>query len=229
MTRDRPDGTSEERPMRVHDVRGRVRYASHREQDAPHEAEPRRYVAAKLSVGFTVSRPLGSAIEATWYDTRRGKVLYWGTLLATLLGVGLSATYVEMRVPPAVYLFGFLGATVYVFTSFAKRFGEADRYRLKVLSRTVAVLPLAAGVYLLAFAFPGVSGELSVLDPSTGETTVSSGDRVVAGLVFLAGVYVSAALRALGGLAERLLGIAPSRSTEATDATPSGNGRVDTD
>ena len=129
-----------------------------------------------------------------------------------------SATYVEIRVPPVVYLFGFLGATVYVFTSFAKRFGEADRYRLKVLSRTVAVLPLAAGVYLLAFAFPGVSGELSVLDPSTGETTVSSSDRVVAGLVFLAGIYVSAALRALGGLAERLLGIAPSRSTEATDA-----------
>lgn len=107
-------------------------------------------------------------------------------------------TVTEMRVPTSVYLFGFLGASVYAFTSFAKRFDEGDRYRLKILSRTIAVLPLATGVYLLAFAFPGVSGDLNALSVSTGQSPTAA-DRSVAGLVFLAGIYVSATLRALGG------------------------------
>lgn len=147
-----------------------------------------------------------------WYDTWWGRFLYWGTLGGTLLGVWLSVDGTELQVPGVVYLFGFLGATVYVFTSFAKRFDEDGRYRLKIVSRTVAVLPLVAGVYLLAFAFPGVSGELSALNAtSTSDGGVSSADRVVAGLVFLAGIYVSATLQALGGLAERLLGVSPAQ------------------
>lgn len=64
-----------------------------------------------------------------------------------------------------MFLFGFLGPTGYAFTSFAQRFDEDERYRLKIVSRTVA------------------------------------------GLVSLAGIYVSATLEALGGLAERLLGV----------------------
>lgn len=146
--------------------------------------------------------------RSDWYDTRWGRRFYWGVLGATLVGVGASVGLGELRVPAAVYLFGFLGATVYAFTSFAKRFDDDGRYRLKILSRTVAVLPLAAGVYLLAFAFPGVSGELSAL-AATGEAAVTAADRLVAGVVFLAGIYVSATLRALGGLADRLLGIDP--------------------
>lgn len=152
--------------------------------------------------------------RADWYDTRWGRWFYWGILGATLVGVGASVTVTEMKIPVVIYLFGFLGASVYAFTSFAKRFDEADRYGLKILSRTVAVLPLATGVYLLAFAFPGVSGDLNALNVSTGTATTTT-DRTVAGLVFLAGIYVSATLRALGGLAERLLGLSPEEGHES--------------
>lgn len=156
--------------------------------------------------------------ETEWYDTRWGRRLYWGVLLATLLGVAASVWLVDFRLPPVVYLYGFLGATVYAFTSFAKQFDKDGRYRLKILSRTVAVLPLAAGVYLLAFAFPEVSGDLSALNITTNNDDVTADDRLVAGLVFLAGIYVSATLQALGGLAERLLGVEPSDGAESNDS-----------
>lgn len=153
--------------------------------------------------------------RSDWYDTRWGRWFYWGILGATILGVIASITVTEMRIPVVIYLFGFLGASVYAFTSFAKRFDEDGRYRLKILSRTVAVLPLATGVYLLAFAFPGVSGDLNALNVSATKQATPT-DRSVAGLVFLAGIYVSATLRALGGIAERLLGLAPSQEDEQT-------------
>jgi hypothetical protein len=158
--------------------------------------------------------------RADWYDSRWGRAFYWGTLVATLAGVVLSAIVsgIEMGIPLSVYLFGFLGATVYVFTSFAKRFDEAGRYRLKLLSRTIAVLPLASGVYLLALAFPGISGELSTLETPTAASEVTSTDRLVAGLVFLAGIYVSATLRALGGLADRLFGLSPAANGEERES-----------
>lgn len=158
-----------------------------------------------------------------WYDTQWGQAFYWGFLVLTVIGVGVSMITAAMRIPGVVYLFGFLGATVYVFTSFAKRFDADGRYRLKIVSRTVAVLPLAAGVYLLAFAFSGISGQLSALQATgTNGTTVTTGDRVVAGLVFLAGIYVSATLQALGRLAERLLGL-DSGTDGAADAEDSEN------
>jgi hypothetical protein len=146
--------------------------------------------------------------RASWYDSRVGRLLYWGLLVATLIAVALSSTAAlgtDPAIPAGVYLFGFLGATVYAFTSFAKRFEEDGRYRLKVLSRTVAALPLAAGVYLLAFAFTGFGGA-GAADGAANGTQVA-GDRVVAGVVFLAGLYVSTALQALGGVADRLLGV----------------------
>jgi len=125
----------------------------------------------------------------------------------------MEATNLSMRVPPAIYLFGFLGATVYVFTSFAQQFEDDDQYRLKILSRTVAVLPLAAGVYLLALAFPGIDGDLTVLAADTsGSNGATQTDRLVAGVAFLAGIYVSTTLKALGGLAERLLGVSPGQT-----------------
>jgi hypothetical protein len=133
----------------------------------------------------------------------------------TLLGVVLSTelSVMEMGVPRVVYLFGFLGATVYAFTSFAKRFDEDDRYRLKMLSRTVAVFPLVAGVYLLAFAFPGTSGGTAALNATEqASRDVTSGDRLLAGLVFLAGLYVSMTLKALGTVADRLLRVPPERA-----------------
>lgn len=160
---------------------------------------------------------------AGWYDSKWGRRFYWGILVGTLVAVALSAfaSGLQFRVPAVVYLFGFLGATVYVFTSFAKQFGDAGRYRLKILSRTVAVLPLAAGVYLLALAFPGIEGDLTVLAASSGDQGATQTDRLVAGLVFLAGIYVSTTLKALGRLAERLLGVDSSRETsESTGGEP---------
>ena len=70
---------------------------------------------------------------------------------------------------------------------------------------------------MLAFSFPGVSGELSALNAVTAGAEVTSADRLVAGLVFLAGIYVSATLRALGGLADRLLGSAPDGEGATSD------------
>jgi hypothetical protein len=79
---------------------------------------------------------------------------------------------------------------------------------------------------MLAFAFPGVSGELNALEASVntpvnastdGTPEVRSADRLVAGLVFLTGIYVSATLQALGGLADRLLGVEESDETESDD------------
>ena len=116
--------------MQSHDVRAQFQYVSPRKPQAPQKAGARDYRTATLAVGVTVSGRPTPGTDSTWYDTLAGKLLYWGFLLATLLGVWLSATGVKMEVPAAVYLFGFLGATVYVFTSFADRFDKAGRYRL---------------------------------------------------------------------------------------------------
>ena len=157
--------------------------------------------------------------RSDWYATRAGRTLYWGLIVATLLSVAVSTAGfpafldetvpvslpdVETTIPPYVYLFGFLGATVYAFTTFARRFDEHGRYRLKVFSRTVAALPLVAGVYLLAFAFLGFGTEPAMPgDP----TNAVARERVIAGLVFLAGLYVSTTLLALETVANRLLGV----------------------
>lgn len=168
--------------------------------------------------------------RTAWYDSRIGKTFYWGIIGLTLAAVIGSVTITELQIPWVVYLFGFLGATVYAFTTFAKRFDEDDRYRLKIMSRTMAVFPLAAGVYLLAFAFPGVEGDLSALNATADNASdVNRTDRLVAGLVFLAGIYVSATLRALGGLAERLLGMESGGAVEgdATDTDAEHNDESD--
>lgn len=178
-----------------------------------------------------------------WYDTHWGRRFYWGLVATTLLAVVLSTVGfpsilgvlpleewfdIEMRIPSAVYLFGFLGATVYAFTSISKRFEKDERYPLKILSRTVAVFPLAAGVYLLAFAFTGTPD--GALSGTPQGNAVESVDRIVAGLVFLAGLYVSAALEALGSLAERLLGVSRNQEDSGEETPPSeSDGETHTD
>lgn len=139
-----------------------------------------------------------------WYDTRWGRIFYWTVLSATLLAVVISASSVgiAMQIPTTVYLFGFLGAAVYACANFAKQFERTGRYRLKILSRTVAVLPLSAGVFLLAGVFVDPSGSAAML----GESALSSTDRLVGGLVFVAGIYVSPTLKALDAFAKRTLG-----------------------
>jgi len=137
-----------------------------------------------------------TAADAGGWDTRRIVFVVFAVL--TVAAVGASLRVTGQSVPPHVYLFGFLGAMVYVFTSLAEKFDEEDRYALEVASKGVAALPLAAGVYLLAFAFPGAGG---------GDASAQAADRIISGLVFLSGAYVSLTLRALGGLAHRMLGV----------------------
>lgn len=181
--------------------------------------------------------------NSDWYDTHWGRRFYWGLVATTLLAVAISTVGfpsilgvlpleewfdIEMQIPSAVYLFGFLGATVYAFTSISKQFDKDDRYHLKILSRTIAVLPLAAGVYLLAFAFTGTPD--GALSGTAQGNNLESVDRIVAGLVFLAGLYVSAALQALGSLAERLLGVSRSQEESGEEAQPAdGDGETPTD
>ena len=145
-----------------------------------------------------------------WYDRRWGRIFYWTILAATVLAVVVSASSVgiAMRIPASVYLFGFLGAAVYAFAHFAKQFERAGRYRLKILSRTVAVLPLSAGVFLLAGVFIDPPGSAATL----GEPGLSSTERLVGGLVFVAGIYVSTTLKALDALAKRTLGYPGSQA-----------------
>jgi len=139
-----------------------------------------------------------------WYDTRWGRIFYWTVLAATLLAVVISASSVGVatQIPATVYLFGFLGAAVYACAGFAKQFERAGRYRLKILSRTVAVLPLSAGVFLLAGVFVDPAGS----EVALGESALGSTERLVGGLVFVAGIYVSTTLKALDAFAKRTLG-----------------------
>lgn len=144
-------------------------------------------------------------------------VLY---LVFTLVGVGFSVGWgaglslsipESVTVPTYVYLYGFLGALAYAFTSLLTEFDKPARDLLQVGLRIPAALLLATGIYLLAAFF--------VSDPST---------RVVAGLSFLVGLYVKLSLEALGSLARRLYGIGdrdePSDDEPMDDEPETGDG-----
>jgi hypothetical protein len=60
-----------------------------------------------------------------WYDTRWGRRGLWGAIAVTLAGVWASVQTPNLQIPVEIYLFGFLGAMVYVFTTLAKQFDEA--------------------------------------------------------------------------------------------------------
>ena len=175
--------------------------------DTTEAAEPADTAAATDAAEpptVTESTTADATAADDWYDTRWGRIFYWTVLSATLLAVVISASSVglAMQIPASVYLFGFLGATVYAFAGFAKQFERAGRYRLKILSRTVAVLPLSAGVFLLAGVFVDLPGSAT----TAGGTALDSTDRLVSGLVFVAGIYVSTTLKALDAFAKRTLG-----------------------
>ncbi len=156
--------------------------------------------------------------EPPWYQTTRGLAVVFVYAVLTLVGVALSTepsqvsgivngTYMNVSTatgesaatPPAIYLYAFLGAMAYAFTSIIAKFERGTTGVLRVGLRALAALPLAAGVFLLA-----------------GTLGISAADgRVLAGVAFLVGLYVSVALKALGGLAERLLGLSASDSNSA--------------
>lgn len=131
------------------------------------------------------------------------------TLSASFLDVNvLTAHGPSTAVPPAIYLYGFLGAMAYAFTSIIAKFVRGLTGVVRVGLRVVAALPLVAGVFLLAGAL-GIE---------------ASDGRLIAGLAFLVGLYVSLTLKALGGLAERLLGV-----TSDGDTSDGGAGGPETD
>ena len=105
-----------------------------------------------------------------------------------------------VTIPVYVYLYAGFGALGYIFT---KLMHKLDRYTewnqwehvVEMAMRIPAACILAAGVYLLLGNFGSVEGV--------------DGARFAAGVAFLVGLYVNVALKALGSLADRILGRRP--------------------
>jgi len=93
-------------------------------------------------------------------------------------------------VPPFVPLFSVLGALGFVFTALTERFDAAVGTLVRYNLRLPAALPLGVGVYLLS-------------DIVLGQSAADA--PLVAGVVFLSGLYVNLAYERLGALARRLL------------------------
>ncbi|ELZ46405.1 hypothetical protein C463_04314 [Halorubrum californiense DSM 19288] len=93
-------------------------------------------------------------------------------------------------VPPFVPLFSLLGALGFVFTALTDRFDAAVGTLVRYNLRLPAALPLGVGIYLLSDV---------VLDQGVADVPL------VAGAVFLSGLYVNLACVRLGALARRLL------------------------
>ncbi|GAA0521294.1 hypothetical protein SAMN04488066_12028 [Halorubrum aquaticum] len=165
------------------------------------------------------SDPEGSAtgpgwLDRTWYRSRVGIAVIAGDLLLTavlvaaatlaydgpLLGVAGLSTGI---VPPYVPVFSLLGALGFVFTTLIERFDGSTGRLLRYNFRLLAALPLGIGVFLLS-------------DVVLAEA--ASNDALVAGTVFLAGLYVNLAYKRLGALARRLLpGERSDRSSSSED------------
>lgn len=112
-----------------------------------------------------------------------------GVLDAALASAGLPAVELAVTVPGYVYVFAVMGALGYVFTALVEGSRLATANLVAVNLRIPAALPLAAGLYLLVGQFLGA-------DVPT---------RIVAGVAFLAGLFVNLAYCRLGSLARRLL------------------------
>lgn len=107
-----------------------------------------------------------------------------------------------VTVPLYIYLYAGFGALGYIFT---KLMVQLDRFtewgELEQLAELAMRIPaawiLAAGIYL----FLG----------DVGQTAGTSGARFAAAVAFLVGLYVNVAMKALGSLADRILGRGPTR------------------
>jgi hypothetical protein len=119
----------------------------------------------------------------------------------------------SVPVPWEVYAFSVLGAFGYVFTAFVVDFDRTPADVLEYQFHVVAAIPLGAGVYLLAALLLGTGTD----------GTVAVNDRLVAGLAFIAGLYVKLTYRRIGAAAERLLPEESSRK-ERTGRTDEPEG-----
>lgn len=106
-----------------------------------------------------------------------------------LTGLG-DVTWPEAaRVPLYVYGYGLLGALGYVFTTVVRESGRSASDLAGYNLRVFAALPLAGGIYLFADQLLGGGAPV----------------RLVAGLAFVAGLFVNLTYERIGALADRLL------------------------
>ena len=140
-------------------------------------------------------------LDRTWYRSGVGIAVVAGDLL---LAVVLAAAAVVVSgggalgpeavaggiVPPYVLVFSLLGGVGFVFTALIEAFDSSVGTVLRYNVRLPAALPLGVGIFLLS-------------DVILGEAATDA--TLVAGVVFLAGLYVNLAYKRLGALARRLL------------------------
>jgi hypothetical protein len=159
------------------------------------------------------------AVEPTagtnWSRWNWSIVLLFG--VSTLVGVGLAVGALDsvvaipeapsdsnvVVVPLYVFLYAGFGALGYVVTKLMNQIDEYDEWSevehlVAMGLRVPAAWILAAGIYLFVGEFGGVDG--------------TAGVRFTAGVAFLVGLYVNVALKALGSLADRILGRSPRAS-----------------
>ncbi len=160
--------------------------------------------------------------ETTEEDKSNWSSMNWTIILLftvlTVVGIALSAGWLEsvvavpstdsdsnvVTIPLFVYLYAGFGALGYVFTKLMNQIEEYDEWNelkhlVEMAVRIPAAMILAAGIHLFI-------GDL-------GQVNGTTGARFAAGVAFLVGLYVNVALKALGSLADRILG----RSSENTD------------
>ena len=150
--------------------------------------------------------------------TEHGHLVLYAVL--TLAGVAIStqpgllangSVPSDGTVPAFVYLYAFLGAMAYAFTSVVSEPDKEFREVLRVGVRVFAALPLAAGLFLLSTF-----------------VNVARTPPVMAGMAFVTGLYIKLALKTLGGIAERLYrGFASELDEDAEDASPGPTGGRD--
>ncbi|OYR53797.1 hypothetical protein [Halorubrum halodurans] len=159
----------------------------------------------------------------TWYRSGVGIAIAVGDLLLTVVLVAAATVTYDGSfagaadlspglVPPYVPVFSLLGALGFVFTTLIERFDGSAGRLLRYNVHLLAALPLGVGVFLLS-------------DIVLAETATD--DALVAGTVFLSGLYVNLAYKRLGALARRLLpGGRSGRSSadEGDDGNSSTNG-----
>ena len=149
------------------------------------------------------------ADERPWYDDSTGRLLVVGYLLGTLAFVAVTVgdpgessprsyllgTGFAVVVPLHVYVFAVLGGLGYVFTRLVRNFEEETVSLVRAGLTVVAALPLGAGVYLLS----------AVIVPEAATADSQQTRVLLAGIVFLSGLYVNLTYKRLGALAKRLL------------------------
>jgi hypothetical protein len=164
--------------------------------------------AGELATGTNWSRWNWSIISLFAVLTLVGVALAVGAIDSVVAPLGDRSESDPVVVPLYVFLYAGFGALGYVITKLMNQINEYDEWSevehlVAMGLRIPAAWILAAGIFLFIGEFGGA-----------GETT---GNRFTAGVAFLVGLYVNVALKALGSLADRILGRSP-RASKASRA-----------